>query len=48
MGVIMCPRCDKDIDLDYESDEVITVGEEEMHWTCATDEEQEKWEEENG
>lgn len=46
MGIIMCDRCDKMIDLDHESDEVITVEGEEMHWTCATDEEQERHEKE--
>ena len=45
MGVIMCPRCDKMIDLDYNVEEVITVGDEEICWTCATDEEQSEWEE---
>lgn len=40
----MCARCDTMIDLDYNDEEVITVGDENMCWTCATDEEQEAWE----
>ena len=39
MGVIMCARCDAVIDLDYNVEETIVVGDEEMCWTCATDEE---------
>jgi len=45
MGVIMCPRCDKMVDLDYNVEECIEVGDEYICWTCATDEEQSEWEE---
>ena len=49
MGVIMCARYEKMVDLDWNAEEVITVGGTEMIcWTCATDEEQEQWEADNG
>ena len=48
MGVIMCPRCDKMVDLDWNAEEVIEVGDEYICWTCVTYKEQTKWEADNG
>ena len=48
MAIVRCNRCDKFVDLDFHSDEMIEVGGEYIHFDCATDEEQEQREVENG
>jgi len=42
MSIIVCDRCTRYIDLDFDS-EVILVGDVEVCWNCLTDEEQEKY-----
>ena len=46
MGIVMCERCDKEVDLDYNAQEVVAVKGKQMCWDCLTSEEQAVYENE--